>query len=51
VMSYLAPGEDHTILWLDEMYSLEVEGVAFVDWLTAVIAGEDVDDVICQDCT
>ena len=51
VISYLAPGTDHTILWLDSLYTLEVEGVAFVDWLTAVLAGDEVDDVACQDCS
>ena len=50
VDSYLAPGDDHTILGRPEMYTQEVEGIAFIDWLTAVIKGEPVDDVHCQDC-
>ena len=51
VSSYLAPGEDHTILGRDEMYSLEVEGVVFVDWLTEYLAADaPIADVACVDC-
>jgi hypothetical protein len=50
VHSYIAPGEDHTILGRPELYTLEVEGVAFLDWLTEYIAGADVADVRCVDC-
>ena len=49
--SYMAPGTDHTILFRDLLYSQEVEGVAFLDWLTAFLGGTDVDDVHCQDCS
>ena len=49
--SYMAPGTDHTILWRDLLYTQEVEGVAFVDWLTAFLGGTDVDDVACVDCS
>ena len=45
VAAYLAPGLGHTILGQSEMYSLEVEGTSFIDWLTAFLAGEAVDDV------
>ena len=33
------------------MYYLEVEGVAFLDWLTRFLQGEEVDDVTCVDCS
>ena len=49
--SYMAPGRDHTILFRDLVYTQEVEGVAFLDWLTAFLAGTDVDDVACVDCS
>ena len=49
--SYTAPGQAHGILQSDRMYSLEVEGVAFLDWLTAFLGGTDVDDVACVDCS
>ena len=51
VAGYLAPGVGHTILGDSEkMHALEVEGVAFIDWLTAFLAGEDVGDVRCRNC-
>ena len=49
--SYTAPGRDHGILPRDSLYTLEVEGVSFLDWLTALVSGEDVDDVTCTDCS
>ena len=48
--SYTAPGQDHGILYSDMMYTLEVEGVAFLDWFTRFVGGTDVDDVTCVDC-
>ena len=45
VAGYLAPGFGHTILGQSEMYTMKVKGTAFVDWLTAFLAGEPVDDV------
>lgn len=50
VDSYVAPGSDHTILVNDALYTLSVEGVAFIDWLTALADGEPVDDVHCAVC-
>ncbi len=50
VAGYLAPGLGHTILGQAGMYDLEVEGVAFIDWLTAFLAGEEVGDVRCRNC-
>ena len=49
--SYMAPGAGHTILYRDLLYTQEVEGVAFLDWLTAFLGGTDVDDVACVDCS
>jgi len=49
--SYMAPGSDHTILFRELLYTQEVEGVAFLDWLTAFLGGTDVDDVACVDCS
>ena len=50
IHSYVAPGTDHTILGTPALYTLEVEGVSFLDWLTRYVAGEDVEDVACTDC-
>ena len=49
--SYTAPGTGHGILPLDLMYTLEVEGVAFLDWLSGFLSGDDVADVTCVDCS
>ena len=50
VSSYVAPGDDHTILMSDRLYTETVEGVAFIDWLTDLVTGDPVGDVICTDC-
>jgi hypothetical protein len=50
VASYISPGTVHTILGDDLMYTLEVDGVPFIDWLTAFAAGDEVDDVACTAC-
>ena len=50
VASYLAAGTDHTILGSDALYTLETDGVAFLDWLTRYVEGEDVEDVACTAC-
>ncbi len=51
VASYLAPGTEHTILGRPALYTLEVDGESFLDWLTAYANGEDVPDVACTgDC-
>lgn len=51
VASYLAPGTDHTILGRPALYTLEVDGTPFLEWLTAYAEGEDVPDVTCTgDC-
>ena len=49
--SFTAPGDDHTLIQSDDFYTMEVEGVALVDWLSRIVAGEEVDDVHCTDCT
>jgi acetyl esterase/lipase len=47
---YVAPGADHTILGSDDLYDLEVEGVAFIDWLTTFVGGGSLGDVHCVEC-
>jgi hypothetical protein len=48
--SYTAPGREHGILDLDRFYEMEVNGVRLVDWVDALVAGEPLDDVHCDDC-
>ncbi len=50
IASYTAPGTDHTILWRDAFYDLEVQGVRLVDWVAGLIAGESPADIRCSDC-
>lgn len=50
VVTWVSPGTEHTILGSDGLYDEEVDGEGFVTWLTAFLAGEDVDDVHCVDC-
>ena len=48
--SYIAPGADHTAVQYDSFYTETVGGVPLVDWVTALINGEDIEDVHCEDC-
>ncbi|MEX1296885.1 MAG: pectin acetylesterase-family hydrolase [Candidatus Limnocylindrales bacterium] len=50
VASYTAPGNEHTLLWRDLLYEVEVDGVRLVDWITRLVEGETPDDVRCTDC-
>jgi hypothetical protein len=43
--SFTAPGSLHAILPRPEFYSLAVDGVAFRDWMTALLDGRPVDNV------
>lgn len=48
--SYTAPGDDHTLVRMDDFYTMDVNGTPLVDWLTDLIGGVDVPDVHCDDC-
>jgi rubredoxin len=48
--SYTAPGDGHTILEDETFYEVEVNGVTLVDWVDALITGEPLDDVHCDQC-
>ncbi len=48
--SYTAPGHDHGVVDDNLFYTMEVNGVALVDWVEALIAGEPLDDVHCDQC-
>jgi hypothetical protein len=50
VVSYIAPGPGHTILGSDAFYTLEVEGVRFIDWVSDLIDGNTPPDVHCVAC-
>ena len=48
--SYTAPGDDHGIFEFEAFSEIEVNGVTLVDWIEALLAGEPLDDVHCEDC-
>jgi hypothetical protein len=48
--SYTAAGRKHQILDIDRFYKMKVNGVRLVDWVDALIEGEPLDDVHCEDC-
>lgn len=49
--TFLAGGSLHTILRSPETYTYAADGVRFIDWLTALAAGEEVGDATCVDCS
>jgi hypothetical protein len=50
VASYVAPGSSHTVLGTPGFYTETVDGVAFLDWFTALVRSEPVADDHCVDC-
>ena len=50
VANWISPGAEHTIAVRDELYTEEMNGVRFIDWLTAFINGSPGDDNYCVDC-
>ena len=51
LLSYVAPGNEHTALSDGTFYTEEVNGQPLVDWVTRLVDGEPVEDVHCTDCT
>ena len=49
--SFISPGDAHTLLHKPEFYTETVNGVSFVDWVWALLAGDDMSDVHCTECT
>ena len=48
--SYTAPGSEHTVLWRDLVYEIEVGEFRLIDWIADIVAGDQVEDVRCTDC-
>jgi hypothetical protein len=48
---YVAGGAMHTILLRPEVYTYEVNGTRFIDWLAGLEAGATVFNVMCNDCS
>lgn len=49
--TWVNAGTMHTVLMRLELYTLEVDGTSLLDWVTSLVAGEDVEDVHCEECT
>jgi hypothetical protein len=50
VSTWIAAGDDHTVIQNDELYTEELNGVRFVDWLTSVVDGRPPPDESCAEC-
>ena len=50
LLSYTAPGDEHTVLSDGPFYTETVNGEKLVDWVTRLVEGKAVDDVHCQKC-
>jgi hypothetical protein len=50
VASWVNAGDMHTVLMRPELYTLEEGGTSLLDWVTDLVAGEDVEDVHCEEC-
>jgi hypothetical protein len=50
VATWIAPGSDHTILQKPDMYTETLNGVSFIEWLTAFLSGALVEDQVCTEC-
>ncbi|MBU2097498.1 MAG: pectinacetylesterase family protein [Gammaproteobacteria bacterium] len=48
---YVAGGTMHTILLRPEVYTYEVNGTKFIDWLAGLETGAPVFNVMCDDCS
>lgn len=48
--TWVQPGVRHTIVGDPDFYTTELEGKKLVDWVAALMDGDDVPDVHCTDC-
>ncbi len=48
--SYISPGESHTVLGQNAVYTETLEGVALIDWIATVASFESPGDVHCIQC-
>lgn len=48
--SFTAPGDGHTLVRRPTFYEMEVNGASLRDWVAALIDGETVEDVHCEEC-
>ena len=50
ILTYTAPGDEHTALTDGPFHTEPVNGERLIDWVTRLIEGEPVEDVQCREC-
>ena len=48
--SFIAPGEAHCIINTNEVYTLESDGVLFIDWIAEMLEGSFPESIDCEEC-
>lgn len=51
VATWIGPGDSHTILAGDSMYTETMNGTKFIEWFTAFVSGKPITDEYCTVCT
>jgi hypothetical protein len=51
LFSYISPGDSHTVLSRPEFYTETLNGTSLLEWVTALVNGQPIDDVHCTVCT
>jgi Pectinacetylesterase len=51
VATWIAPGDDHTVVGASDFYTEQLNGVRFVDWLEAFLDDAPLPDQRCEVCT
>ncbi len=49
--NFRAPGEQHCVIMQPNFYEVESNGVRLVDWIGDLVAGRNVENVACVDCS
>jgi hypothetical protein len=49
--NFTVGGDSHCVTMTPDFYTFGANGERIVDWVAALAAGEDVTDVVCEDCT
>lgn len=47
---FVAPSDEHCMLYNERFYSTESNGVRLIDWISDFVTGADVESVFCTDC-
>ncbi len=49
--SFTVGGDSHCITPTADFYTYGINGARFVDWVAALAAGDDVETMVCEDCS